>query len=260
MATINVYILTDDPNSNRALKLANVFSDPCFNVIFESEFPSTSQNASTEDSIDTFRVVKTLKDAETTNPNGFSIHIKDSSVTQSSPSQVTNHIKHVIKSCDTGIWDICYLCRWLDRCDLHTKVSENPNSLGVISKTVSPQGFQAQLVSPKGRDLLLGNEELAPGRRFLPITTDYDSSLSRNIELGRISAITFTPNLFEFDASLGRNDADYAKLSECRRPSGENDGLYSLGWFLVVILFTIILAWFFLNAFPSRWRAKSNNS
>lgn len=158
-------------------------------------------------------------------------------------------------------WDIFYLCKWLDRCDLYKTCARSKGT--TLVKTESPLGDQALLFSPLGRDMVLGIKPLRSvyhcGKKcdekcefFTPITLPLGEQLNFAIEEGNIKALASSPNLFEFDVKLAKFNIDLLKLSECRLPDQEVEeedenlpGAIPLIWFLIVVGGIILLAWIF---------------
>lgn len=147
-------------------------------------------------------------------------------------------------------WELCYLTKWLDRCDLY-KVVAKMNGVPKIVKTYSPLGIQAILFSPKGRDIVLGKSKMKNGKYFTPIVYPLGEQLSQEIGLKNISAVCIIPNLFDFNVMLSQNDLDLLKLSQCRLPDSNineetpGPGIAPFLWFLVTVAGVILLAWFF---------------
>jgi len=142
-------------------------------------------------------------------------------------------------------WEIFYLANWLDRCDLYRSFS-NADDLIKIAKTFSPNGLQAMLFSPRGRDMLLGRIPMRNHEFFTPIRFPLSQQLNENIQCGNISSITTTPNFFNYNVTLAKTKPDLLKLCECREPEEKFvANAIPLFWFLILGTFVVILAWFF---------------
>ena len=170
----------------------------------------------------------------------------------SSYNSTDNHNK-----CDCA-WDLFYLCKWLDRCDLYKKCTEK-KGINLV-KTYSPLGIQALMFSPRGRDMTLGCIPLRPIKDddchqdceyFTPITLPLDEQLAFVIEDGQMKAIAATPNIFEFDITLAKLNTDLLKMAECRLEIEEVEddevlpGALPLIWFIIIFVGIILLAWIF---------------
>lgn len=146
-------------------------------------------------------------------------------------------------------WDLFYLCKWLDRCDLY-KTCTKVKNLTRIVKTESPLGLQAIVFSPSGRDMVLGKKKMRNCEYFPPILLPLGDQLNLAIEDKAMKAITVTPNLFEYDVLLSKFTTDLLKLCECRLPEEieeeeDNQGIIPLIWFIIVVVGVILLAWIF---------------
>lgn len=142
-------------------------------------------------------------------------------------------------------WDIFYLADWLDRCDLY-KSYTRLNELIKIVKTISPNGIQALLFSPRGRDIVLGVRPMNNGQLFTPINFPLTQQLNANIELKNISAITTTPNFFNFNVLNAKVVPDLLKTCECREPEiNKSVGAIPFFWFIILSVIILTLAWYF---------------
>ena len=122
-----VYILSVIVDSDNVKLLSNLFVDPMFIVKVVNIPPpvglNNSDSMSIDQKIEAFRVTMVLTDAATNYPNLDVIIIKDNSSTNSSADDVTVVVKTIL---DEAGWDLCYLCRWLDRCDLYRNARAIP--------------------------------------------------------------------------------------------------------------------------------------
>jgi len=200
------------------------------------------------------QVVDALNDAYCNYPKNYCILIKDTSVTNSTSHEIGDIVLTAIglnrTGCKKDNWDLCYLTKWLDRCDLYETL-EKIDGVPKIVKTFSPLGLQAVLYSPKGRDIVLGREKMRNGEYFTPITPPLGEQLANEIYLENISAAAIVPNLFDYNVMVAQMDVDLLKLAECRLPDDKDNSVdVSVGpipfyWFLVVVVGIILLAWFF---------------
>lgn len=107
--------------------------------------------------------------------------------------------------------------------------------MSTISETFSPQGTQALMYTPEGRDLVIelyrnkGNESL-------------DHTLTYNIQKERLKAMCVSPNLFTFDTSLIKSFKDYYKGVECMMENNKDPYFVIFIIILVLILF-VALVW-----------------
>ena len=252
---IPVYILpTQTPDTSTSRSLEKLFErNRIFKVI---KIPSKKRNLGITDAItEANLVIDALHNARKRFPQDFCIIIKDTSVTNSTTEEIVKiiltaiDINKDIKQCKKHEWQLCYLCRWLDRCDLYTEEAKIKGVTKVV-KTLSPFGIQAIMFSPEGRDIVLGKRKMNNGKFFTPIELPLGDQFNENIGLGNITATCVVPNLFEFNVMLSTNDLDFLKLSECRQPEVEEEPFVSPGavpflWFVVIVASIILLAWFF---------------
>src|SRR3984885_4725488 len=106
-----------------------------------------------------------LTTAATNSPSSCVLLIKDSSVTHADSETLSRVLGQVASHPQ---WDVAYLCKWQDRCDLYSDRTVVDGTMAVLARTVSPKGFQAVMVSPAGRDLLLGQSPLPAGSNGAP--------------------------------------------------------------------------------------------
>lgn len=200
------------------------------------------------------QVIDTLENAYCNYPDSYCILIKDTSVTNSTPQEIGDIVLTAIGLNRNGSkkdnWDLCYLTKWLDRCDLYETLAKI-DGVPKIVKTFSPLGLQAVLYSPHGRDIVLGRQEMGNGEYFTPITPPLGEQLANEIAIKNISASAVVPNLFDYNVMAAQIDVDLLKLAECRLPDDTEElveipvGPIPFYWFLVVVGGIILLAWFF---------------
>ena len=120
------------------------------------------------------------------------------------------------------------------------------DSLIKIYKTFSPNGIQSLLLSPLGRDQILGYKPVKNGTYLQPLTTTLSQTLNENIEFGNISAITTSPLFFYYDVNQAKTVNDIQKLCQCRKPEFDTspDAVPYL-WAVILFSIIIVLGWFF---------------
>ena len=248
---IPVYILPTQRHGSNHLK--RLFErNRMFKII---KFPCKKRGTVgiTDAVTETNQVICALKNVHKKFPDDFCIVIKDTSVTNSTIDEIAKIILTAIdinknnRHCKKSDWQLCYLCKWLDRCDLYKEEAKIKGVTKVV-KTFSPFGIQAIMFSPDGRDIVIGKEKMNNGKFFTPIRLPLGDQLNENIGLGNINATAIVPNLFNFDVLIATNDADLLKLSECRQPDeieSFNPGPIPFLWFVAIVIGVILLAWFF---------------
>lgn len=254
---IQVYILTRDEKTKSYDAISSLFCRDYFDV-----YPTTLKGVHKSNLL-----IKTLKNALI---NKWVLYIKDDSITNAGSDTVRDVICKAIEWHDKGQkWDLFYLSKWLDRCDLYTKnhklILRLHNSW--ITQTHSPNGEQAILFSPGGVKRVLGLIKSENGKYI----SQKHGNITQEIENGSLVAVAITPNLFSFDVLNAKSISDLAKTSECRKPdayhgignkiNGEPDGhstsiskiLSPFAWFIVVVIIVVFILWvlYHLGAKPS---------
>ena len=269
--SVIVYILSDgylgsDSANNHLLTLFENAPGDYFEVIsrccddFTGPLSEDKFNDKGVTISDTKQVLACLNDAFSKHSDKYVFLIKDTSVTHVTSHTLTNVVKTAIglnSSDGEADWDLCYLCRWDDRCDLYDEKDKNFPSVTTkrgnkLVKSKSPHGLQAVVVSPRGRDIILGSAKDHNDEVFnCGKTKDLSLYLNGKIEKGGLHAVCIIPNIFEFNVLLAKNMSDYAKLSGCRRGGGRirNDvsqRAHSKFWLfvLIVIILIIIGIWY----------------
>lgn len=253
--TVIVYLLTDCPKDSRVAKLIKFFNLPFFDLRVTNLPPRAKINVgrgmTDRQAIEICRFDQVLKEVSDNDPEKYVIVIKDTSVATLSPEELK---RVILKITEFGEWDICYLTRWLDLCNLYCDPIKVKGSMKVIVKTFSPNGTQALLFSPKGRERIIGRKKLRNGKYFTPIQIPLSSKLNQEISDKNLSAVCTVPNSFEFDVFRATKTSDLAKLSDCRRPEPEdsNPGAIPLIWFILIVVVVIMVAWALYVIGPSK--------
>lgn len=252
-----VVIIPDDATVPRNDLIKYLFSNPMFEVIEvcpkvgnDVDTPGLTPNQYYE----ICAVRAGLLAAEKLNPQAPCIIIKNTSTSASSPTTIANIVKECIA---VDHFDLCYLCKWLDMCQLYHEVDCKTSNRAIsIVKTKSPHGIQAILFSVRGRDILLGQATMSNGQRFI-VNGSLDQRLNQEIFNCNISAICTVPNLIDFDIILNASsNSDFIKVNECKEvtipsPSTSTSEGNLLGFFLIVALI-LLVAWAFLRAGPRK--------
>lgn len=256
MSSVQVIILKVAENS-REIDLRRIFSDPLFKVteLYRDTIPPGDYTGFTQEQIETaFFLNRALKLAKTESPNSHCIVIRDDSVSIINDSSfLATKIRKVLDQ----KYDICYLCKWMDSCQMFTYVSDR-KEVPALVKTRSPHGIQALLFSPMGRDRVLGIEPMENGR-IMRNTLDVDGVLNEECFSSNLRSLAFTPNLFEYDISNNaRRNGDFFKRNECADfstlspNSGSGGNLYI---FILIVVITFLIAWAIITL-SSRWQRR----
>lgn len=240
---VQVYILSNDPKSEKVKKLKHLFSHNLFIVnIISPECKDIK--AEEESDCEYNRCVSALNDSHRHNSNDHTIIVRDSSISIASPELMADIVKTTI---DSGDFDICYLSKWSSRCDLYTNKKPIENTSAVITKTQTGSGIQALLLSPNGRDIILRTKPMKNGKLFeMKKKSDLGYNLGQEIFKNNISSICIVPNLIEYDVTEATSNEDYKKSHACDVPgmdSSSTDG--SSGWIftILVIIIIILIIW-----------------
>lgn len=199
---IPVYIMSKDPKSNKAQLVQKMFNDNLFQCrIATMAIPKTlilNKNMPLIKAEEAYRVRKILQYSKDNNEDSIII-IKDSSVSNASPETIADVCRAVVDGAD--IADVVYLASWQEECDNLKNKRVIANKTTVIAKGSSPHGMQAILVSPKGRDILLGESPMRgiSGDVFNIDDKPVADNLTEAVESNNILADVIVPSLFGFD-------------------------------------------------------------
>ena len=247
---VQVYISASLQNSNNIKGLNRLFCRSYFDVHIKSiPVPSVPTN-----NINSYRFMEIMKHSYKKTPESYVLYLKDNSVTSSNSETIKKVIKTAIK--DKG-WDLLYMCRWLDRCDLYNKMKDThrdiPGTSIKLTRTISPNGIQSILFSPKGLKKLLGYTTMR-NKGSLSIK-DLSNRLRLSIESGELYALATIPNIFSYNILDADSMSDLAKMVVCRRPvhiqhSHSNNNISPMIWFFVVVIVSIMIlgALYYLGA------------
>jgi len=247
-----INILTTDVNSNRVNNLKLLFPTTRYVVRVISCIPPKSLVDTTtytaQQQAETICVTNILNDCRLTYPNSYVLIIKDTSVTVSTADQIYQLLNQATEQAG---WDLFYLTKWLDRCDLYGVPQNVRNKTYTFINTFSPNGFQCIMFSPRGRDVILGIIPMNNGKTFTPITQPIEIQLNSNISNGNIVAISTIPNVFDYDVSLATTSADFEKMNTCSANSVIGNNVTNTGtsdktplsfiWYIIVIIMIILI-------------------
>ena len=257
-----VYILTDDEYKNEVEKLYRIFDKHYFvvqTITLSHQAYKNSDTLSEKDYNEIHRVDSALLKSNKKYNSMYTIILKDTCKIQISKDDLYDTLNDAVKYNEKkSDWDICYLCRWLDRCDLCTPVKNTPTNLSLL-ETYSPHGVQALMFSPAGRNKCLGIEPTHTGGYFTPIDVPLDTKLNADIEYGSLKAITYSSNIFQYDVKHAYRDSDYVKYSICRIPEEEEIETYSIWIYIIAIVVVLILIFIYHKITQYRNRSISRS-
>jgi hypothetical protein len=217
---IIVYVLTNDPESQRLRSLHSLFSGDLYHFrIIQYDKMTTNKNNNSNNKNDiidynlsdveeTKLINLCLNDANRKFYNNSIIIIKDSSITTSSAWEIS---KIILDINSRPQWDLCYLCSWLDVCEMYTDFYKIPDTSVSLVKAYAPEGIQALMISANGRKHLL---KLINTKQVNPINS-ISEYITKNIVNEKLIAYNTVPNLFNYDLSLAKNNSDYKKANSC---------------------------------------------
>ena len=138
-------------------------------------------------------------------------------------------IARIVQKTLTRSFTVCYLCKWSDKCHLYTdrervdggtsvsrpSAAATDGSSGGVTKVTppgvsivscfSPQGEQAMLFTPAGRDQVLG-------------LSGQDETIPELIAERKIKAKCLVPNIVSVDTVYSTNNEDFFHTQECEIP------------------------------------------
>lgn len=203
-------------------------------------------------------VVDALRRAD---KNSYTIICKDTAISALKSETILRTIDQTIcMNKSVRPFDLFYLAKWLDRCDLYSDpVQVGGRGLKVVN-TVSPHGILTLMFTPQGRHKFLEvfNPETHPitdrplGRVLNSRIGDHQDG-SADAYLERFIAITATPNIVNFDINARHSDRELVKSAECREipeslpaascsSGGTTRTNMSLFWFIILVIVIILLA------------------
>jgi hypothetical protein len=244
--SIGVYILEGE-DASWSEKVRYLFNHPLFvayivKIDVPEEWLSRHNYLKKEAAEELYRYKWCLADAKSRMSSNYVLVIKDNSSTHITSQ---NMAEIIIAACQDKRWQVCYLNKWQDRCDLYTDKTVLVGTSTVLARTYSPHGCQALLFSPEGRDIVLGETCLETGHHF-EVKSSLSESLNEEISKGRLYATCFVPNLVSVDVI---SKQDYYKTQECKPVEPETPVVTSSGgnyWiWLILIVLLFVLIWCF---------------
>ena len=263
MTTVNVYIIStskpDQPNgiSPQAKRLYDLFASPIFQTTI-LKLDTTPNNIKTdytgfssESKNELYRFLLALKDGSKAMTKDPILYITDTSITDADAAT----IEAIVTSLLTNNWDICYLSKWLESCDLYDEKKQINKNGTILVNAVNPHGIQAILVRPDRFviDQTTGELSLKDGTK-VEFENNLSQTMQKLIANKKVVATTVSPNLFQVDPMSITNPEDYVKLNECREPksviivptNGGTTSGYGNIWIWLIILLVILVAGYFI--------------
>lgn len=189
--SIRVYVFTEISKERATILSESLFSNSAFEVIIPNFdlIPNNTEN------LENIKVLNILMNGKLKAPNKPLLIIKDTSTSSSDSTHLATMLNEIIEK---TVFDIFYLSRWLDKCDMNSPVMTLENKLVRVTTTHYAQGFQAILFSNTGRDKVIDLLQKDDPRNLSDILLD---SISRK----KMTPLCAIPNLIEFDIKLASN-------------------------------------------------------
>ena len=209
-------------------------------------------------------ILDALRQSELQRPDQPVLLVFANMTSSSTPDKIHQLILESWNYYSTNPWDIVLFHRYLDQCDQYQGPLFNSQQSNSLVSNTAPSGSLAMLISPIGRDRLLGK---TIGRNNAYISyTSWNTSLMSQIASGNVMTLCWIPNLLEYLIVPSSNDPTspvikpiidplfppqplFPLLSECAPPNNNNGtNPAPVGWipFLTGLLITVIiliLAW-----------------
>jgi hypothetical protein len=244
---IPVYIIRDQHYEDRSNAVASLFIPETFLTIV----PAIPSGSATTDKnyynhAEAHQVGWCLRDAKTRFPAQPLIIVKDSTICVADPQTISDIITSTLAlSGSKETFHLCYLCKWMDKCQLYSNRKSIPGTMATVVQTQSPHGIQAILFTPQGRDTILGKIPMNNGQRFQG-RDSLSETFNREIVAGNLTALCIVPNLMEYDIRLASRDCDYLKSNSCApipvlRQQSSSINIYVA--FIIVVILLVVLVW-----------------
>lgn len=250
-----VFIIATTDDKEQAKNVARMFDDDAFVVnILSAKIPTTLPKygkSNSEEVIASYRFEQACREADKRYSTQDSLIIFDSSTTNVSPSRILEILQALKESTPA---DLYYLADWLDKMDLsdeliHLKTKDRRGReirLNTVARrTQSPNGLQAILLTPKVRQIILGEITMDNDKYFTPLNNSMAEQLRENIEKGNLVAVAIYPNIFSFDIAQAKDVGDLMKtnsFSPFRDTLGSNATPLPVLWFFLVVFLIILLS------------------
>ena len=232
--TIPVYIIcTGNPESSYVAKLTALFDCGYFDIFV----------VKCEDDIDTNEkekkaIIYSLTNAKEIYCDSACIIVKDYMFSNLSCNNMYNLIKSIVED-DKCSWDVCYLARYLDKCD-GTVVLPDITTGGSLVTSNDAEGDDALMFSPKARDLLISAIDNC--------NKSASDTINAQINDDKLKGVAISPPVVSYNPVFG----DMQKTWECDGkgkpiPPNNDDGC-SYTWIpilLLILIIIILMIWFF---------------
>jgi len=248
---IPVYIIASlDPHSSHVAKLSALFDCGYFEVsVVRCEDDHDNEKRA---------FLYAFNNAKETGKDDPCIIVKDCMFSNLSSNDMYNLIRTIIgddleqRSQCSNKFDICYLARYLDKCD-GTVVLPDITTGGSLVTTKSAEGDDAIMYSPKARDLMieiLSSVQTNTKKHKKHPHQSISDIIQKQLKAGNLKGVATSPPVIQYNPSFG----DMQKTWECLKkghpvpdPNKKDDSsCYTwLPIILLVLILLILLIWFF---------------
>lgn len=254
---IKVYIFSDE-NKIENITTTKLFSDKSSDGLVSASINILNPVVNDYDS-DYFLTYTALISS---NPEDYVVICKDTAISSSSSQTIFDFMQTIINkniSDSNNSFDICYMGKWMDRCNQYTNITDVNSSGLKTANTISPNGILCLMFSPEGRAKFL--EIYNINTNPIPVQTAINNqSLGHHLN-GKIGlktsfsnskkfyAITTIPSIINFDITKRKSDDEFIKTVECRNIQKEtkntdvNNSNMMFFWFIIIILIVIFFVW-----------------
>jgi tetrahydromethanopterin S-methyltransferase subunit G len=230
MVTLDVYVPTkhvDDPDHPDLANVTSIFGNITPGYFDVSLVLFNPVHIANQDNDFTM-----VREALVASHADYIMICKPTSVSISTSDDLLNMLEQSVSTS----FDILWLAKWLDRCDLYSNYV-NIGTTGVyLVDTQSPHGIQCLLFSTEGKEKFL---QLDPLKKDTPLSLYLNRQSSSSFH-----SVTITPSPVKFDIRKVDDDIDYVKLTECVNPPGSikpdragND----IGFFIFIVIGLLLI-------------------
>lgn len=198
-------------------------------------------------------VAYALKYAHVNHPDLGVIVIQDTSISNLDSDLMAGRIKGVIRH--RVSYEFFYLCKWMDSCQYYQPVDVESSEVDNLYYTRGPQGLQAILFTPHGRDIVLGYRKMKNGKKFKDLE-HLEKGLVENIRDQNLVAVTTLNNLVNFNMMDATSNLDFNRANQCNVSSNNGNGnttswdIAAWIWLVVIIILVILIAWAIIKMTP----------
>ena len=199
---VPVYILSAESRAVRAQSIRRMFSNQMFDTrIITVQTPADLETSlSREDALDNYRFRKILEYSKERG-EGDIVVVKDTSKPKSTPNDVADVVRAVTENTENRA-DITCLSPW--KMVVDNQVGKNLIKSHYVKPCVSENTLYAIVLTPHGRDLLLGDTPLVSGSKFDMQSRSLVDGLNEAIVNKNITADLVTPSLFDVPKRMKR--------------------------------------------------------